>query len=160
MRFTDTAKPILRHPLTLLAVAFLNIALISILIIFKYPLLAILLGSVLLIVDGYTLAPIFLRSKRKAHPPILNFKHQSCPPRFGEYIFSRLLPKEDAESSIGDLFEEYHEITAKFGERRARLWYYRQVISSIVPLVRRTIMKGFAKQPNQSSREGESKKLN
>jgi hypothetical protein len=48
------------------------------------------------------------------------------------YLF---LPKKDREALLGDLHEEAEEVLELFGRRRARIWYWTQVLSSIWPYV-------------------------
>lgn len=65
-----------------------------------------------------------------------NHSYQQHPPKFGEYLFQLLISKKDSESLLGDLAEEYGHIQTKFGARKARVWYYKQVFFSIWPLLR------------------------
>jgi hypothetical protein len=60
-------------------------------------------------------------------------------PKFAEYLLYLFLSKKDREHLIGDLAEEYLEVRAKFGQRAANFWYYKQVISSIWPLSRKAV---------------------
>lgn len=59
----------------------------------------------------------------------------SNPPLFAEYVLQLILMKKDRESLIGDLAEEYAEIATKYGVRKAKFWYHKQVFSSAVPLL-------------------------
>lgn len=61
------------------------------------------------------------------------------PPSFGEFSLYMILSKKDRQYVIGDLAEEFAEVLVKFGSRKARIWYYKQVITSAWPLIR----KGF-----------------
>lgn len=54
------------------------------------------------------------------------------------------LPKKVREPLLGDLEEEYHEIHKQFGGRPASLWFYKQVLTSLWPMLRasgRTLAK-------------------
>jgi predicted permease len=56
------------------------------------------------------------------------------PPRLAEWVITRTLPGgEDREVVLGDLAEEFDDITGRRGEGPARSWYWRQVLRSIVP---------------------------
>jgi hypothetical protein len=59
------------------------------------------------------------------------------PPLTGEKFMYLFLPKKDREALLGDLEEEYRSIILpKFGPRFARIWYWKQVLTSILPIVR------------------------
>ena len=65
-------------------------------------------------------------------------------PYRAEQILYLLLPKDDREYLPGCLFEEYvTEIAPKFGMRYARVWYWKQVLSSIAPVLRRRLLEGI-----------------
>ena len=56
--------------------------------------------------------------------------------RRAEYILYLVLPKKDRESVPGDLAEEYETvILPRFGPRRAKWWYWKQVLFSIGPIL-------------------------
>jgi hypothetical protein len=63
------------------------------------------------------------------------------PPKPAEYLAYLFLPKADRETLLGDLTEEYPALAVKFGRRGAQFYFYKQVIWSIWPLVRKTIVK-------------------
>jgi hypothetical protein len=65
------------------------------------------------------------------------------PPPLGEFALYMLLSKEDREYLIGDLEEEFIEVQAKFGSKKASVWYYKQVMTSIWPLMRKGIRVGL-----------------
>jgi len=57
------------------------------------------------------------------------------PPRWAKFLLL-LVPRRYREHLIGDLEEEYSQIVLpEFGPRRARLWYWWQVLASLIPLV-------------------------
>ena len=56
-------------------------------------------------------------------------------PKFAEYLIYFILSKQDRVNLIGDLEEEYGEVLKKFGRKAASVWYYKQVFTSIRPVV-------------------------
>jgi hypothetical protein len=58
------------------------------------------------------------------------------PPQFGEHILMLLLTKDEHISILGDLTEVYAEIESKYGERYAKLWYYKEVVAWALRLIR------------------------
>jgi hypothetical protein len=59
------------------------------------------------------------------------------PPSTGEKMFLLILNREERRSNIlGDLAEEYCQLAERLGERFARLWYYKQAVASLWPLMR------------------------
>lgn len=65
------------------------------------------------------------------------------PPQLGEFALYMILTKEDREYLIGDLAEEFIEVQAKFGRTKASIWYYKQVLTSAWPLMRKAIRLGI-----------------
>lgn len=63
------------------------------------------------------------------------------PPKSAEYLAYLFLPKTDRETLLGDLTEEYPSVVEKFGRRGAQFYFYKQVVWSIWPLVRKSIIK-------------------
>jgi len=63
------------------------------------------------------------------------------PPFNAEYLLYFLLSKKDRKVLIGDLIEEYGEVLERFNKRRADFWFYKQVIGSVLPLLRRLVLK-------------------
>lgn len=51
------------------------------------------------------------------------------------------LPQQEREILIGDLDEEYCEIFKKFGIKQAQIWYWRQIATSLPPLLIATIKR-------------------
>lgn len=64
------------------------------------------------------------------------------PPELGEFALYLILSKEDREYLIGDLREEFIEVRARFGSKKASVWYYKQVLTSAWPLIRKAIRLG------------------
>ena len=87
-----------------------------------------LLGSILLIVAvGWLLK--------------MNSGPEPRPPFYAEYLLYFLLGKSERETIIGDLQECYGKLMRRFGKRAADLWYYKQVVGSVWPLLRRAVLK-------------------
>jgi Bacterial RNA polymerase, alpha chain C terminal domain len=62
--------------------------------------------------------------------------HYPHPPKYGEFLLYLFLKRKDRENVIGDLVEEYSTIILpKFGVLKASLWFWKQVASSIMPLL-------------------------
>jgi hypothetical protein len=66
----------------------------------------------------------------------------SKPPQLGEKALLLILPKKDQDCILGDLAEEYKAHQSKYGPRFAKVWYYKQVIGSAWPLIRKSIRLG------------------
>jgi hypothetical protein len=56
------------------------------------------------------------------------------PPHFGMYLL-HYLPKDKREAIVGDLVEEFGQIEETYGIRKARLWFYYQIVASFWPLL-------------------------
>lgn len=59
------------------------------------------------------------------------------PPQFGEHILMFLLKGNECEAILGDLEEVYTEVEERYGVRRAKLWYYKQVAVSASAIIRK-----------------------
>ena len=59
--------------------------------------------------------------------------------RTGKLYF--FVHRAEREAIIGDLTEEYPGLVAKFGEKWAKLYFYKQVFCSICPLIRKALIK-------------------
>lgn len=68
-------------------------------------------------------------------------KSRSTIPGFGEFLLYLFLKKTEREALVGDLQEEYSEVLSKFGRKKAKLFFYKQVGGSLWPLLRRTLIK-------------------
>jgi len=66
---------------------------------------------------------------------------KSRPPFDAEYMLHLFLGKEERAAVIGDLVEEYRLMLRRFGRRRADVWFYKQVIFSMWPFVRRVLAR-------------------
>jgi hypothetical protein len=63
---------------------------------------------------------------------------QACfvrPPRIAAWLVELVAPRRDAESILGDLFEEFSDLASKSGLASARRWYWRQSLKTIAHLV-------------------------
>src|SRR5260370_23751254 len=63
---------------------------------------------------------------------------QACfvrPPRIAAWLVELVAPRRDAESILGDLFEEFSDLASKAGVASARRWYWRQSVKTIAHLV-------------------------
>jgi hypothetical protein len=65
----------------------------------------------------------------------------SRPPINAEYVLHLVLGKEEREAVIGDLVQEYGRIRQRFGRRNADIWFYKQVIWSLWPFLRRALVR-------------------
>ncbi len=63
------------------------------------------------------------------------------PPINAEYLLYLFLRRNERDEVIGDLIETYGHVLRRFGKARADLWFYRQVVGSIAPLVRRCFVR-------------------
>jgi hypothetical protein len=63
------------------------------------------------------------------------------PPVNGEFALHLLLSKDEHEGVIGDLIERYGQKCERFGSRRAKLWFYCEVLRSVWPLIRRALAR-------------------
>ena len=68
-------------------------------------------------------------------------KGRPRPPINAEYVLHLLLTKDERISLPGDLTEEYADIVQHFGKTRADIWYCKQVLGSLAPLLRRAIVR-------------------
>lgn len=66
---------------------------------------------------------------------------KATPPKRAEYLAYLFLPRTNRENLLGDLTEEYPSIVAKFGKRGAQVYFYKQVVWSIWPLVKNSVIK-------------------
>jgi DNA-binding CsgD family transcriptional regulator len=57
-------------------------------------------------------------------------------PKSAKFLLLLLVPRSSREHLVGDLEEEYRTVVLpQYGARKARLWYWWQVISSVVPVL-------------------------
>jgi hypothetical protein len=54
----------------------------------------------------------------------------NTPPRFAEWILTRLLEDAEQEFIIGDLEEIYTQLHSSVGSLKANAWYWRQIFRS------------------------------
>jgi hypothetical protein len=58
-----------------------------------------------------------------------------------EFLFYLFLDAKTCDALVGDLEERFKLIYERLGKRRANLWYWTQVISSVSPIVWATMKK-------------------
>jgi len=63
------------------------------------------------------------------------------PPFNAEYLLELFLRKEDRETVIGDLIEGYCHVRRRFDKKRADIWFYKQALGFLLPLLRRAVLK-------------------
>lgn len=63
------------------------------------------------------------------------------PPVNAEYVLHLLLRKDERDVLIGDLIEDYGTLVERFNKRRADIWFYKQVAGSLLPLLRRALLR-------------------
>lgn len=68
-------------------------------------------------------------------------KSSQRPPLNAEFVLYLLLRKEERDVVIGDLIECYDQILRRFDKRHADIWFYKQVIGSLFPLIRRALLR-------------------
>lgn len=89
----------------------------------------------------YVLLKLSLMLHRMLHAKARSTGEPARPPFNAEYLLYLLLRKEEREALIGDLIEEYGTITRRFNKQRADIWFYKQVLGSLLPLLRRQILR-------------------
>jgi putative ABC transport system permease protein len=58
-------------------------------------------------------------------------KNSMDPPRLAEWLLSRMRKGGDEFSFLGDMREEFSFMSRKRGRRKARLWYWRQILANL-----------------------------
>lgn len=58
-------------------------------------------------------------------------------PKWGAYLLYLFLSRQERDGLLGDLEEGYQEVHARFGTWAARVWYWKQVLTSLWPLLLR-----------------------
>ncbi|MBF0371479.1 MAG: hypothetical protein HQL52_18720 [Magnetococcales bacterium] len=51
------------------------------------------------------------------------------------------LPKKERQTVPGDLEEEFYLVVGEFGAKKARFWYWKQVLTSIWPFIRSAVYR-------------------
>jgi hypothetical protein len=68
----------------------------------------------------------------------------NVPPKNGERALLLLLSKEQRSANIiGDLAEEYSQIRGEHGKKFADFWYWKQVATSMGPILRKLLRIGL-----------------
>lgn len=65
----------------------------------------------------------------------------SNPPPNAEFLLHLLLRRDERDAVIGDLLEKFAKNRKRFGARRAKVWFYSEVLRSLWPLFRRIATK-------------------
>jgi len=76
-------------------------------------------------------------------------RNPSLPPRLAEWIVRLAAGRAEADHVLGDLREEFALHAGTTSARRAGAWYWRQAISSAVPLIR---ARWISRHANYNSR--------
>lgn len=66
--------------------------------------------------------------------------HIQRPPRFFQWVITRLKDYDQKFSSTGDLAEFYDYISNMSGRRRANHWYLSQILASVLPYLRYSLL--------------------
>jgi hypothetical protein len=64
-----------------------------------------------------------------------------APPINAEFILHLLLRHDEHDALIGDLIERYGKKCARLGVRRAKLWFYAEILWTALPLLKRVLVK-------------------
>ncbi|HEX7778940.1 MAG TPA: permease prefix domain 2-containing transporter, partial [Vicinamibacterales bacterium] len=67
------------------------------------------------------------------------------PPRLAAWLVTLSTVEPDRQAVLGDLFEEFAALEQQAGTKRARRWFWRQTLSSLVP--------GFSRRLKRVRRE-------
>ncbi len=90
----------------------------------------------------FPLLAIVLRSISLARQSTIEKKTLPLRPPFNaEFVLYLLLPREEMEVVSGDLIEGYGTVLERFDKRRADIWFYKQVVGSLLPLLRRALLR-------------------
>jgi len=89
----------------------------------------------------------FITQLEEAAGPVEEGQHSHAPQRSpspplnAEYILHLFLKADERDALIGDLLERYSGKCEHFGERRAKVWFYGEVLRSLWPLLKRLIAR-------------------
>lgn len=102
------------------------------------PIIAAVLSTVLLIhLQRFWLQrPLKSRYQQSLAASLLS----SDPPQLAQYLLW-YLPRNQRESVMGDLAEDFQCLVTHFGRRKAVVWYYAQVVMSFWPYLERALAK-------------------
>jgi hypothetical protein len=73
---------------------------------------------------------------------------RSAPPTEARFLLDLLLPKADRQAIAGDREEEFRTMLAKYGPRRARLWFWGETVRTIAtrnPVCRWILVSGLTR---------------
>lgn len=74
-------------------------------------------------------------------PALSDDKYSLEPPKFLQFLLYLFIPKKEREPLLGDLSEEYWEVHSKFDVRYANIWFVKQVLFSIWPFIRGSVLR-------------------
>jgi hypothetical protein len=80
---------------------------------------------------------VVVRTISRHHPK----SRKNTPPSNAEFLFCLFLESQNCDALVGDLEERFRLIHAKFGIRRASLWYWTQAVRSAGPIVWASVKK-------------------
>ena len=63
------------------------------------------------------------------------FKRQK-PPKLAEWLLKGMFPDDGRFTTVGDLEEVYQDLVKEKGFLRAQIWYWSQVLRSIIPVMK------------------------
>ncbi len=74
-------------------------------------------------------------------------EQNTAPPLAGCYLLDLLLPRRHRESLIGDIEQDYRtSILPRYGRTAASIWFWKQVITEIVPGLYLRLVASFIKR--------------
>jgi transcriptional regulator with XRE-family HTH domain len=79
----------------------------------------------------------------RVRPDSIDVLDDSTLPKLGEFLIYLFVPREDRVEVMGDLEEEYATVKSKFGLRAARIFFYKQVFTSISPFISETFYRAL-----------------
>jgi hypothetical protein len=81
----------------------------------------------------HLLEALHVQTLEKAEAAVLQ------PPAKLELLLHLLMKPADADAAAGDLAQRYGHLATRLGPRKARIWYIKQIIASLWPLLRTAI---------------------
>ena len=71
---------------------------------------------------------------------------KASPPLAGRYVLDLLLPRKHRENLIGDIEQDYRtNILQRYGRTAASIWFWKQVLSEIIPGLYLRLVTTFVK---------------
>lgn len=72
----------------------------------------------------------------------MSIRKKYRPPTVFEWIMQKMFPDKGEYSTVGDLNEQFAYITENTGFRKAKWWYRKEVMKSLIPLFKNTFFSG------------------